>query len=421
MYEAPRCIALSAAWILTTSVVSAQAYTTPDEVRAIVAQALEDAQTRSSLTQTAGRAGYDDGFFLQSDDAELRLAIHALVQLRYEWNHFRDQPDAFGFFIPRTRLWFAGTIYDDISFYIRGQFSGLRKQLYAEEVPLGGDLQLDRAWVGVPLAKNWTLRLGMQGSEFTRENDLSPENQLGVDASPTDATFGLGGYQGVRIAYQDDLLRAIITSSSGARNINTSFDDPRNANFALTLKTDWKLAGEWDQYSDFTSPPGSELAVLIGAGVHWENGAQIDGVTDDFALLTTIFELSVEGDGWSIFGSFQYLRNTFLAENDEELDDMGFVLQGSYYVTDRVEPYLRFDAVFPDPRRTERNDEFKTLTAGFNYYPFPGSSSLKISCDMMYMFDDEADSLVNPSNNAGVLPSSAGDQIAVRGQVTLVF
>ena len=66
-----------------------------DEVRAIVAEMLADADTRSSLLQGGGSAGWDDGFFIESGDGSFRLNVGALIQFRYVAS-FRDDDGAGG-------------------------------------------------------------------------------------------------------------------------------------------------------------------------------------------------------------------------------------------------------------------------------------------------------------------------------------
>ncbi len=393
------------------------------DTRAIVAAMLADAGTRSSVLQSGPSAGHDGGFFIQSADGAFRLSAGGVLQFRYAYNHLTGsgEDDESGFFFPRVRLWLNGTGPGPLSYRVRGQFSGSNKEGFAEERTIGGFFELDQAWANIKLSDHWGLRLGQQSSEFSRENDLAPQDQLGVNASPTDSVFGFGGYQGVRLAYQGDDARLFLTFSDGMRNKNSDYDDPRNADFALTAKGDWLIAGEWSRFGDFTSRPGSEFAMMLGSGIHWENGADVGDPARNLSLLGAIAELSLEGNGWSLYSAFHYFRNTFLRTGDEHFDDYGLVVQGSLYLTDRIEPFVRFDAVFADADRPERNQDFRTITAGLNYYPFPGSSAVKASLDVMYMLDDEADALVNPSSNTGVQASTGDDQLAFRAQVTVVF
>lgn len=420
---------LDPAWMLVAAVMCQAApdpaadAPTEAEVRLIASEAIADARTRDTLQPGSLHAGHDGVFFIAGDDGRFRLNVGGLVQFRYAYTHRSGsgEDDDQGFFFPRVRLWFNGSIAEGVTFRIRGQFSGTEKVGYAQERTVGGQLELDQAWVNLRLNDRWGLRFGQQASEFSRENELAPQDQLGVNASPTDATYGFGGYEGVRLAYQDDALRVFATYSDGMRNKNTDYTDPRNADFAMTLKAECLLAGAWSRFNDFTSRPGEEFAMMLGAGVHWENGAEIGDPAERTSLLGGIVELSLEGDGWTLFGAGHAFRNTFLSPDGRGLYDYGLVVQGGVYLAERIEPFVRFDAVFPDSDRVSRNQEFKTLTAGFNYYPFPGSNAAKFSFDIMYMFDDEAGSLVNPSSNAGVLASNSDDQLTIRAQFSLVF
>jgi hypothetical protein len=65
-----------------------------DEVRAMVADMLADADTRSSLLQGGGVAGYDKGFVVRSPDGNYSLKINGLVQFRYVANYRNTEGDA---------------------------------------------------------------------------------------------------------------------------------------------------------------------------------------------------------------------------------------------------------------------------------------------------------------------------------------
>jgi len=54
-----------------------------DETRALVAEMLADAETRSSLLQNSATAGHDGKFFLASPDGNFRLNIGGQIQFRY--------------------------------------------------------------------------------------------------------------------------------------------------------------------------------------------------------------------------------------------------------------------------------------------------------------------------------------------------
>ncbi len=96
------------------------------------------------------------------------------------------------------------------------------------------------------------------------------------------------------------------------------------------------------------------------------------------------------------------------------VDDLGFVLLGGAWVAKHFEVYSRFDMTIPDSERLTLGDEFKTLTAGANYYPIPHTDNIRINAEVLYMFDGETGSIVEPNVFSSVRGSPAGDQVVFR-------
>ncbi len=63
--------------------------TESDDVRALVAEMIADAESRSSLLQSGGTAGHDGNFFLSSADGNFTLKMSGQLQTRYTLN-FND-------------------------------------------------------------------------------------------------------------------------------------------------------------------------------------------------------------------------------------------------------------------------------------------------------------------------------------------
>lgn len=119
-----------------------------DEVRAIVAEMLADAQSRSSLLQGQGNAGYDKKFYLASPDNNYRLNIGGYVQFRYGLNFGNDDAvNEFqtGFSFRRARLEFGGHIVNpDLKFLVSGDFADTKNYTdataaFPTSVALDGD------------------------------------------------------------------------------------------------------------------------------------------------------------------------------------------------------------------------------------------------------------------------------------------
>ena len=131
-----------------------------------------------------------------------------------------------------------------------------------------------------------------------------------------------------------------------------------------------------------------------------------------------IVESSMEGDGWNMYveGFYRYTDPTI---GGKSVDDIGFVVQGGAWVARHFEVYSRFDMTIPDRDRPTEGHDFKTLTAGINFYPLPHTDNIKIGSEVLYMFDSEADSIVSPNIFDSVRSSPNGGQVVFRTQAVL--
>ena len=98
----------------------------------------------------------------------------------------------------------------------------------------------------------------------------------------------------------------------------------------------------------------------------------------------------------------------------------GFVIQGGHWVAKHFEVYGRFDMTIPDSDRDVLDEDFRTLTAGLNFYPFPETDNVKFSLEGLYMFDAESESIVEPNELASVR-AAADDQFVLRLSFALSF
>ena len=359
-----------------------------DEVRALVAEMMNDAQTRSSLLQSGATAGHDGKFFLGSADGNFRLNVGGQIQFRYLAN-FRD--DAFannpgtvqdeseddttlGFQTRRTKLWFSGHIFDPNLYYkIQGAFDRD-----------GGDFGLEDAYVGYKFDNGLDLRWGQFKLPFMREELVSSTKQLAVERSNTNAFFNQGRAQGVQVAWMNEQFRATGAISDGFRSANTDFTaDP--ADFALTGRVEFLAMGDWKQFEEFTSFRGTANGLMIGGAIHWqedseETVATFNGFTasiDDFFAYT--LDVSWQSDGWNLFGAL-----TGATVNGDgpagDSDPFGFVLQGGVFMTDDWELFARYDFTDGDAL-----DDYSEITFGVNYYMH--KQAAKFTFDVVWALD----------------------------------
>ncbi len=418
-----RMLALLAGAAMGAGVASAQ---TADN--ALERELLADAGARASF-QAGGTAGHDgSSFFMGSADGNYRLEIGGYTQFRYYLNSRDTEGDdedlTNGFDMTRAAIEFGGNVINpQLTYYIRGYFDSADEE--------GGSFDLGDAYGSYTFDNGLSVVWGQMLAPITRERLVDERYQLAVDRSVTGGLFSADYVQGAALSYTSDNFRIVGAMSDGASSENTAYYSTTEADWAVTGRGEFKWSGDWDQFQDFTSWRGTEgYAGMLGAAIHWEDHGSTGNTTTfggtpgpDFDLLEYTVDVSVEGNGWNVFGAF--VGNSLdLGGSGGDSDNFGGIIQGGVFVTDQFELFARWDAYFPDDELTTGDeDDFHTLTFGGNYYFVAGSHAAKFTADVQW-FLDEQETLVGlalPDHTTGTLPTSEADQWMIRLQMQLVF
>lgn len=372
------------------------------ETRALVDAMLADAESRASLASMA-------------QEGPPPLRVWGFTQFRYTYNRREavsspgEQRDTAGFSMNRARLFFDANPFEGVSARVRTTFSRST-----------GDAALDQAYATLSLPDSYTLRVGQFSLPLFRDENISAEKQLAVNASVVDDYFNQGNVQGVMLSREWDDVRMWLAFSDGIRSSNNDFDSALKADAALTGRVEWRIAGDsWSRFDDYTSFRGSDLAVMLGGAIHYESGGRDTGTRDDLRLWYGTVDLGVEGSGWNLFGAVVGV----LSDDDagDEFFDAGIIGQGGFFVSERAEVFGRFDMIVSDNDRPDRRGDFRTLTAGANYYFIPGSHALKLTANIAWFLDAQASTLAPVSTNTGLLASPDDGQWAVQVQAQVIF
>ncbi len=422
-----------------------------DEVRAIVAEMMADAESRSSLLQGGGTAGRDDkGFFLASSDGNYRLNVGGFTQFRYILN-FRDDegadgnpgtgnPNEFepGFQFNRVRLEFKGhVITPDLKFAVTNDFSNSRD----------GTSGLKDAWFDYSFGGGIYVKGGQFKLPFLREETISDVNQLSVERSQVNSLFTQDRSQGVEVGYRDEQFRAIFAFSDGLDSDNSPFNgggigNSGEADYGLTFRAEYNFAGSVKTLQDFTSNPDGETAAMIGAAVHFQQSPNTQLNTDvDTNYLSYTVDFQFESGGFNAFAAFvgtnvRERPDNVTPSEDREANDFGVVVQAGYRF-DKFEPFARYDGIFlDDDVETGRtgvaagDQDLNFLTFGVNYY-FAGPAA-KFTVDAVWAFEATNQIPITPGipvglgrsfngNSTALLSSAEDDQVTVRFQFQLMF
>jgi len=437
----------------------AQAQTAPatvdrDEIRSIVAEVMSDAETRSSLLAGGATSGHDGRFFIASADGNYRLNVGGMIQARYYLN-FRDSSNSSdadgvdggnagddmdpGFQMRRTKLRFDGNIVNPNWFY------AVNLNFTAD----GGSAFLEDAYAGYNFGNGWKGMIGQFKIPLLREELVSDARQLAAERSLVNSAFSQGWSQGVQALYQDVDWNLAIAFSDGLQSQNTDFTNnsltavgvigPGNppfvaageADFAFTGRFQYKFAGQWDDFDDFTAKPGQPFSAMLGAAGHYQQspnsnfGADIDRNTLEYTI-----DISFEGDGWNLFGAFVGRHDNFKSSgSDQDEDDFGIVVQGGYRWSD-TEIFARYDGLFPDSNWDLQQDIYSFVTVGINQY-YAGHAA-KATIDAVFALDETNDLAgvaeaghgavsVLPNTGSGLLGSNSSGEVVVRFQFQLLF
>jgi hypothetical protein len=306
------------------------------------------------------------------------------------------------------RINFRGNVFKDYGYWAR---------ISADE--FGSDPVIDAAMGIYYINDSTTLVAGQFPSTLIREQVIPVDKLQFAESSPTNYVFDPFGYKGVMLGYHTPsfVFRGIVNDGYRSTN-NSPFEEP-SAKIGFAGQTSWMAVGDeddWARFDNFTSRPGSDFAWMLNGAFHVQAGDSHDSDTDGSSdLFLGVVESSMEGDGWNIYGS-GYYRHTDTTSDGISADDFGFVMLGGVWVSKHFEVYSRFDMTIPDSDRENEGEDFKTITAGLNFYPIPDTDNIKLSLEGVYFFDAEADSIVQPNTFTSVRASPAGDQWAIRTQ-----
>ena len=376
------------------------------DVRAIVEEALRDAETRSSLG-----AGHDGDFFIDSDGGDFRLRIGGFTQFQYTATLRSDaEPDELteGFSIRRTRVTFRGTAIDEsISFKVTNSFS--RRT---------GDSRLSDGYVEKDFGGGWSVRLGQFKLPFWREELHSAKRLLAVDRSLSRDVFSLRRSPAVMVSYEGDRARYQLAVSNGGDSARSSFTD--STDVALTARGRWLLGegGTFENDRTGGAPRGAPFTWVVSGAAHYELNDTRTPTDPGERIVQWTADTQLNGDGWTLMAAYAG-RADSSGLDGRTAHDHAVLAQGAVRFRNNVEPFARIETIFPDADRAG-DETLTSLTFGANWYI--RGDALKLSADAVWTFDDSrSNDLVGDAGRAAFLDSSSDDQISLRVQLQFIF
>jgi len=418
-----RTLVLFAGAALGLGAAVASAQTSLDQSRAYQSELSADAAGRTSLLSAAQPTGHDDkGFFMSDGTGNYRLNVGGFEQFRYlgNWRSSSgaapDHSYTGGFQNRRTQLIFNGNIVNpDLTFRVQTEFS--RSTGAAVLLDSFGQYKMDNGW-----AVKW----GQYKLPLLREELVGDIYQLAAERSIVNSIFTQNRSQGIEANYEADAWRIYLDFSDGINTLNTDIGSSAQADWAFTGRVEWKWAGDWKQFRQFTSWQNAEYGGMLGLAGHYQHGGGT-GATMPFNVAEYTADVSMVGNGWNAFaaGIGNYVKPT--GGGGSATTDFGLVAQAGIFLTSKDELFIRYDGVFPDTDRPAHKD-FHTVTPGWNHYFVENSQAIRFTADVQWNLNrTTGNELVDaggtgPLNTAnGLFADSKSNQVALRLQFQLVF
>jgi hypothetical protein len=355
--------------------------------RAVVRQAIADAESRSSWREAAGpgTGGFDGRPVLRSADGDFELGLAAHVQARFVASRLGDAPpgedsSVAGFELRRTRLKAVGHVLDErLRFQLGGGFSND-----------GDAFSITDAWA------EWrdgdtAIRVGNFRPIFLREELTSAKRLPGIERSLVS-----------RLVRQLRIPGVMAMWRGGPVRLHAALQDPETIfggdAWQASARAEWRLAGRWRDLRQETGFRGADEAAALGFGVlHVGESGAPDRTQATADVLWT-------GDGWSLT-----LVGT-LDDPEGAERAWGATVRGGWFASDALELVGRVQV-------GDAEDELLTVGAGANWYV--DGHDLKLQGDLMYAIDGPGGRW--RTSNTGWREESGDGQLVLRLQAQVAF
>jgi hypothetical protein len=381
------------------------------------------------------------GFVLRSSDGEFLFHPGMVIDVRYIANYREDLSPLSGseistprysfqdgFEIARFRMTFDGNITRYVNYFVQLQDD------------LGTSFGLLDAFMTFrsSLDSPFALRVGQFKDPIWHERNISEASQLAVDRSLLEFLVGGGQtarVQGIAGLYDKNRFRGQLVFSDGFNSGNTSFTNgggigPGVGAGAGVTPTDYGVSGraeyliigdrtpEFNPFSEydrgFTSLGAKQNILVLGGGADYSEAGS------NSVLFHTVDAQYNNTNGFAAYAAYMAsyrALNHFAGVPVGFYYMPGFLVQMSYLMTPKVEPYIRYDYTYvpPGSAPTLSTGQVQEITVGANYYIY--KQNAKFTVDGIWLpqgSPTDADAL-------GILKNSGNNEFVLRVQFQLAI
>lgn len=319
------------------------------QVRGVVADALADSATRTSLRDGGWTLDYRAGTVLGSADGAASMEFSILEQVRFVWSSAYGPADGtgdantrWGLENRRTNLTLQGRLFDPSVTYL----ALLSYQSQSDRfVQVPDSLRPMYAQLAKDFGGGLRAVVGLQNVPWDLESEFFGSSRLTTgDYSVFNYRFGAGKQPGVALRWQGASFRAAAGTYSQLNvRADGGWDSDEYLSFAVAGRAEVKWGADWEQLSCMSGPRSDVPGLVLGTGLCMSNGrAQnpqppVSGVATPSAQGVTVDARAALG-GATLIAQYAYMRDPV---GGPELGwYQGAGAQASAYLTDRVEAFV---------------------------------------------------------------------------------
>ena len=395
--------------------------------RAYAAELLADADARTSLL-APGEASYDPGRGVGITSGDTALHVRFFQDFRYIGS-FRGVSGAggaadttTGFQNAHTRVRFQADLGPDVS--------GVIQLEAADPSSSMGAVGLLDGYIDYRLNDDLSVRIGQFKHPLLASYYMvSPAHVLTVDRSLVSDFFATGRQQGVQFTWTADDVQILGSLSDGIKTSNTDITSGSEADFAVTGRVNWKLAGDWSDLTHTTSFQGDDESVYVGGAVLYQSGGNTNGTADEDLAIFTL-DGTWRGDGWNVRG--EAVAYHLDASGGPEFTHYGLNAQGGLFIAPDVEVFASWDSLILDDNAAPIiHDVQNFVTLGGRWFPFGESYSAVVVADTVIALEETANltsfSAIGvppsylPNTKQGLFGDTGTGEVAFRLALRLLF
>lgn len=399
-----------------------QQYAAPDprDVARVVDEMVADAERRSQLllADEGLTSGFDlekTKFFIRSSDGSFLLTPGLFIQIRDTTDIITgsDGDTNNGWEIRRLKILFEGNLFSP----------DLQYKFQWETATNGGTVFLQDAWMRYKFAKDLAFQFGQFKDPWNHEETVGDQLQLAAERSLLNALLGGGQtdrIQGIMLLFDNkEHWRGALLFDDGYRSLNTAFNQGGGSNFTGVIPTDFGFSGRLEYFVDGSR---KEYDNLNGAGMKEDllvfgAGSSFSQAGDSNVVFNTVDAQYENGKNVILYGALIGVYREIGAGEPVppgNFWDWGFLVQGGYFINEKLEAFARIDYTFLDEDQVQAgaSDDLPEITVGFNY--FFRKNSVRFVLDFTWLPNGV------PVNAPGLgFLASDDDQFVIRAQFQL--